>query len=57
VGELAGQLAQAAGSLAALDLVGPVLLEPPRSLPLGEPLASRPQVPQEEVYSLLGIDG
>jgi hypothetical protein len=55
VGELAGELSEAAGALVASDLVRTVLLEAAVRLPLGEPLPTGPEVPKEEIQPLLGI--
>jgi hypothetical protein len=55
VGELAGELSEAAGTLVAPYLVRTVLLEAAGGLPLGEPLPTGPEVPKEEIQPLLGI--
>ena len=56
VGELQPQVAEVARPPAPLDLVRPVLLEPPARLARGEAGAARPQMPEDQIEPLLGVE-
>jgi hypothetical protein len=55
VGELARQLARPAAAATAAQLVRPVGKEAPFGLALRESLARSAQIPQQQVYPLVGV--
>ena len=56
VRELSEERPQMPAALPATNLVRAVLLEPARGLTFRKPLVPGPEVPQEDVYALFGIE-